>query len=173
MLANSVYQFLVTVGIVVLAALGTVLYLQRGQSKVAGGVAPAARGRRPMSSLTRLTMLALLGAAVGTLFGVAEGIMVGHLHFILPLALTLVYLLGAGLIATQIRWMVVVGLAYALVMLIGAALGSSWIEFRLFHSEDFLRYVEIWVELSFTLLAAILGVAAIVRDLLGTRLATR
>ncbi len=65
--------------------------------------------RPPLSGLARLTLLALVAAAVGVLVGVIEGLVKsGHL-FVPPLVVGTIYLVSAGLIATRIRWMPAVG----------------------------------------------------------------
>jgi len=81
--------------------------------------------------------------------------------FLPPLVVGTLYLGTAGLIATRIRWMPAVGALYATIMLIGAAtLGASSVFLRLTHPADVLGFSEIWVQMTCTLIAAVVGIAA-------------
>ena len=124
----------------------------------------AKQTRPPLSGLARLTLLALVAAAVGVLVGVIEGLVKsGHL-FVPPLVVGTIYLLSAGLIATRIRWMPAVGALFAIMMLLGAAtLGVSAVFLRLTHPADVLGFAEIWIQMAGTLIAAIAGIAATVQ----------
>ena len=114
--------------------------------------------------MNRALTIALVAAAVGVLVGVIEGLVKsGHL-FMPPLVVGTIYLVSAGLIATRIRWMPAVGALFAIIMLLGAAtLGASAVFLRLTHLADVLGFVEIWIQMTGTLIAAIAGIAATVQ----------
>ena len=127
----------------------------------------AKKTRPPLSGLARLTMLALIGAAIGVLVGVVEGLVKsGHL-FVPPLVVGTIYLASAGLIATRIRWMPAVGALYAIIILLGAAtLGASSVFLRLTNPADVLGFTEIWIQMTGTLIAAVAGIAATVQAIM-------
>lgn len=134
---------------------GTPLYELVGQKRQA---------RPPLSGLARLTLLALVVAALGILVGVVEGLVKSGLLFVPPLIVGTISLLSAVLIATRIRWMPAVGALYAIIMLLGAStLGASSVILRMTHPADGLGFVEIWVQMTGTLIAAIAGIATTVQ----------
>jgi len=118
----------------------------------------------PLSGLAKLTLAALVGAAIGVLVGVVEGLVKLDALFLPPLVVGTLYLGTAGLIATRIRWMPAVGALYATIMLIGATtLGASSVFLRLTHPADVLGFSEIWVQMTCTLIAAVVGIAATIQ----------
>ena len=119
----------------------------------------------PLSGLAKLTLAALVGAAIGVLVGVFEGLVKsGHL-FLPPLVVGTIYLGTAGLVATRIRWMPAMGAVYATIMLIGAAtLGASAVFSRLTTPADILGLTEAWIQMTCTVIAALAGIAATVRQ---------
>jgi hypothetical protein len=119
----------------------------------------------PLSGLAKLTLAALVGAAIGVLVGVLEGLVKSGLLFLPPLVVGTIYIGTAGLVATRIRWMPAIGAVYAIIMLIGAAtLGASAVYSRLTTPADILGFTEVWIQMTCTVIAALAGIAATVQQ---------
>ncbi len=112
----------------------------------------AAKTSAPLPGLARLSMVGLIGTGLGFLgAGVDPGpgprtvkgsLTVAHLY-LPPLLVGLVALTMAGLVATRIRWMPVVGGLIACILLIGAAtFGSASVYFRLTHPAAVIGFTE-------------------------------
>jgi len=92
----------------------------------------------PLSGLAKLTQAALVGAAIGVLVGVVEGLVKLDALFLPPLGVGTLYLGTAGLIATRIRWVPAeaIGGAAALYIATGDQKYADWYERIWDHARD-------------------------------------
>jgi hypothetical protein len=128
--------------------------------------------RAPLSGLAKLTLIAFVGMGIGFLGGELEGIVKAGVLFVPPLVVGTLSLLAAGLVATRVRWLLAVAAVYATVMLLGAAtLGESAVLSRLTNPADVMAFLETWVQMPSTVVAAIAGVAATVQQYRTSQLA--